>query len=274
MKSTIKNSVWGFIAANRRSAPIEFVRRASRFFENAWHNESTDQKRNGELFVLDRLRGAGMRIVVDAGANRGEWSWAALESWPACQVHAFEVAPRTYESLAAALAPRFGERFLPRCEGLSQSVGTATMYYHPEDDRLTSDMVRHRGDAVPFEARLTSLDDFCDRQSIEKIDFLKIDVEGAEYKVMQGARRLIGQRAISCIQFEYGAFSIQTRILLRDYFDLLQDGYFIGKIFPNYVDFGDYDWRSENFRFSNYLCVSRDRPDLVALVNGTVPAVR
>jgi FkbM family methyltransferase len=47
-----------------------------------------------------------------------------------------------------------------------------------------------------------SLDDYCADQSIEIIDFLKIDVEGAELDVLYGASRLLTDRHIRCIQIE------------------------------------------------------------------------
>jgi hypothetical protein len=39
-------------------------------------------------------------------------------------------------------------------------------------------------------------------------------------------------------------------------------------LFPEHVEFADYDWRRNNARFSNYLAVARDRPDLQAMARG------
>lgn len=75
-------------------------------------------------------------------------------------------------------------------------------------------------------------------------------------------------RAIRMIQFEYGAFSIDTRVLLQDYYRLLGVDYVMGKVFPGHVEFKDYDWRDETFQFSNYLCVRREESSLVALAAG------
>jgi len=47
-----------------------------------------------------------------------------------------------------------------------------------------------------------TLEEFCNLQSIEKIDFLKIDVEGAESEVFKGCRRLLKEHAIKYIAFE------------------------------------------------------------------------
>jgi hypothetical protein len=120
---------------------------------------------------------------------------------------------------------------------------------------------------LPFEARLITGDAWCDAHGIGEIDFLKIDVEGAEFRVIDGFSRRIAAGKIHCIQFEYGPFSIQTRFLLRDYYALLAEHYWIGKVYPNYVDFSDYHWQLETLRFCNYCCVLRTRPDLRDLLS-------
>lgn len=246
------------------------MHRAAALFESAWHNEGVDFSSNGEKVVLERLKSADLRLVVDAGANVGDWTSAALQFWPNCRVHAFEVAPRTFELLSAAFrASPLRTRVELHDVGLSDEPGSQTMYYFPGHDELTCDIPRHESyAAVPFEAHLTTLDAFCAERGIEAIDYLKIDVEGAEHRVLNGARTLLEAGKITCVQFEYGAFSIQTRFLLKDYFDLLSGRFFIGKIFPDRVTFGDYDWTAEDFRFSNYLCVSKNRPDLKQLLQG------
>jgi hypothetical protein len=119
---------------------------------------------------------------------------------------------------------------------------------------------------VQFDAQLVTLDAYCTLNHIAKVDFVKIDVEGAEYRVLKGFGEHLRRQAVQCVQFEYGAFSTQTRFLLSDYYSLLSQAYWIGKIFPTYVDFRDYDWSMDDFRFSNYCCVLKSRPDLRALL--------
>lgn len=265
MKATLAS----YIARHRRSASVRHLHRLASWFDRAWHNENTDGDRNGEYRVLRRLAPAGFSLAVDAGANVGEWSQTALALWPSCRVHAFEIAPRTCEVLRTRMGTAHGDRFTAHRVGLYDAPGTTTMYYFPDDPRLTADMPRHPDRAVTtFEGRLTTLDAFAAEHGIDHVGYLKIDVEGAEHRVLAGARDLLRRRAISCIQFEYGAFSIQTRFLLHDYFHLLSDAYEIGKIYPDHVAFGAYDWRMEDFRFSNYLCILRGRQDLIDLVRG------
>lgn len=277
-----KRAIHYAIARHRGRPFIKALHGAASFFETAWHNEGVDFDNNGEKFVLERLAAAQFRLAVDVGAHYGRWTRSALQFWPHCHVHAFEVAPETFKLLERGLSSqRQGGRAELHDVGLSDRVGRQTMYYVPGAPDLTSDRPRHDGSviltagtppqdrrikSVPFDARLTTLDSFCRERGIEAIDFLKVDVEGAEHLVLKGARDLLQAGRIACVQFEYGAFSIDTRFLLRDYFALLSDHYVIGKIFPNNVAFQDYDWRADDFRFSNYLCISRSRSDLRQLL--------
>jgi FkbM family methyltransferase len=256
------------IARNRRSTVMMALHKAASFIESAWNNEGSSFDVNGERFVIERLAPAGFQRAFDVGANTGHWSHAALTVWPHCHVHAFEVAPATHQELATSSAfAAYSGRATFHDFGLSDTAGSLQMYYFPGHSELTSVNLRHEQHvAIPFDARLTTLDVFCRDQNIESIDFLKIDVEGTEHRVLKGGRALLEAQKVACIQFEYGAFSIGSHFLLKDFFDLLSSHYFIGKIFPNYVAFGDYDWRDENFRFSNYLCIAKTRPDLRALI--------
>lgn len=49
-----------------------------------------------------------------------------------------------------------------------------------------------------------TLDNLTSDLNLERIDYLKIDTEGAEYKILCGAKKLLTENKISFIQFEYG----------------------------------------------------------------------
>jgi hypothetical protein len=49
------------------------------------------------------------------------------------------------------------------------------------------------------------VDGFCRRNTIERIDLLKIDTEGAEHQVLLGARQMLRRKKIGCCVFEFGA---------------------------------------------------------------------
>lgn len=256
------------IAVHRRSGPVKYLHRVASFVESAYSNEGSNFEFDGERAVLQKLRPADFRIAIDAGANFGDWSAEALTAWPGCEIHAFEVAPQTFERLTDRFrSSAHSKRIALNCFGVSDKSGTSEMYYYPDHPEQTCDTHRHPKDrAERFETQLITGDEYCDSRRIDAVDFLKIDVEGAEFRVIQGLSRRLAAQKIHCLQFEYGAFSTQTKFLLGDYYSLLAQSYWIGKIFPSYVDFRDYHWTMDNFRFCNYCCVSKLRPDLRKLL--------
>lgn len=250
----------GLIGTYRQSAVIRRLHSVAAFIESAYENDGTSLE-EGERQLIARLRGSDIRSVMDVGAHLGEWSALALRAWPACHVHAIEVAPETCDQLRQRFAEN-GRLTINQC-GLSDHIGTETLYYFPDHPELTCDHRRHPGYvAHPFVASIVTGDAYCDRHGIETIDLLKIDVEGAELRVLRGFERRLHADAIACLTFEYGAFGIDTRTLLRDFYDLLGERYWIGKVYRATVDFRDYDWRHERFAFATFCAVSRHRPDL------------
>src|SRR5437867_464786 len=78
-------------------------------------------------------------------------------------------------------------------------------------------------------------------QGIDRVDLLKMDVEGAEHLVLAGLAQTLGARRVRFVQFEYGRVNILTKFLLHDFYELFRRyGYVVGKIFPDFVDFRAY----------------------------------
>jgi FkbM family methyltransferase len=256
------------IGAHRRSPVVRSLHGLASFLESAYANEDTPFHSNGERVLLRKLAPARCRTVFDVGANVGNWSAEALAVWPDCSVHAFEVAPQTFDRLSERFQLSANRRrVILNCFGLSDENGSRQMFYYPDHPEITAPSPWHgTAQAISFDAQLSTGDTYCQTHAVDTIDFLKIDVEGAEYRVLKGFAERLAAQKVHCLQFEYGAFATQTKILLGDYYNFLSQGYWIGKIYPTYVEFRDYHWTMEDFRFSNYCCVSRLRPDLHALL--------
>jgi hypothetical protein len=105
------------------------------------------------------------------------------------------------------------------------------------------------------EIELRTLDSYCHEHNIAQIDFLKLDVEGHELRVMEGASQMFHRHAIQMIQFEYGGCNIDSGVFLKDifnYFQPLQYRFF--KIYPDHLKYiPEYDQRYENFQYQNWL---------------------
>lgn len=105
---------------------------------------------------------------------------------------------------------------------------------------------------------LETLDEFCGNNAIDKIDFLKIDVEGHELFVLQGGLNMLGSKKIRFIQFEFGPFHVYSKTFFKDFWDLLSPGYVIFRIVSDGLyEIKIYSENLEIFRTSNFLAELR-----------------
>lgn len=223
-------------------------------------NLNYDFYRNGEYAVLRKLANIqGFSTILDVGANRGDWSFIASELFPQATIHSFEIVPQTFSDLVENCGHR--ENIACHNIGLSDIEGTTTVFYSPDKSGLATCVPGfserfHKYEPQKVEAKVSTGDIFCADKRIETIDFLKIDVEGYDHRVLKGFEGMLKRGQIKIIQFEYGYISIETHFLLKDFYDYLEAFEMrIGKIYPSYVDLGEYRYSDENFYGPNYLAV-------------------
>ena len=119
----------------------------------------------------------------------------------------------------------------------------------------------HRWAGERIDCAVMRGDEFLTREGISRVDFLKLDVEGAEHLVLEGLEGALREGKVRFVQFEYGRVNILTRFLLRDFYELFRSyGYVVGKIYPDHVDFRDYDLGDEDFLGPNYLACQAGDP--------------
>ncbi|CAN5721232.1 hypothetical protein BH10BAC3_BH10BAC3_33890 [soil metagenome] len=79
--------------------------------------------------------------------------------------------------------------------GLSDTNGRLLFFFEETDAGEQSSFVVsiYHTDYEVHSAPVTTLDSYCAEKEIERIDFLKIDCEGFDYKVLLGAKELLTQ---------------------------------------------------------------------------------
>lgn len=162
-----------------------------------------------DMARLNAAWGRSIAVLFDVGANVGQFAGEARQALPDTRIYSFEPHPRSFEKL---LTLKTDKLMFPNCLALSDSTGDATFYeYASEGDGS------HINSLVPnarFPARFgykgqeitvrsSTLDRFCAGQSIGRIDFLKVDVEGAELAVLKGAADMLSQGRISAVYLEF-----------------------------------------------------------------------
>lgn len=222
--------------------------------------------RSGELGVLDLIAGrvrADVRMVIfDVGANTGNYAAeVAARLGNRIRLHCFEPSPTAYARLAERLGGRDGISL--HDFGLGDCEEIVPLYADTEGSELASTYPRrleHLGVVMTAreEARLRTLDRFCEEERIAHIGLLKLDVEGNELRVLQGGRHMIESGSIDHIQFEFGGTNIDSRTYLKDYFDLLGSRYEIYRILVDgLAPIPVYREGYEIFETTNYLAIAR-----------------
>ena len=225
---------------------------------------------NGENWLWGRLASLSMDCVFDVGANVGDWSIGAYKKLKTKKIYAFEPIPDTYELLTKNIG---NHEVFPQQIALSDFTGELELNFSVEKSYLSSSVSNAENSS--FKKTICKVqrgDDFCEIFQVDIIDFLKVDTEGNDFKVLKGFEEKLKKRKIRLLQFEYGPFSIVSKDLLKDFYDLLyQYGYVIGKIYPNHIDLREFHVHSENFILSNYIAFSADDDEMrKLLVNDTI----
>lgn len=145
-------------------------------------------------------------VVIDVGANIGQYTLIAAQlAGPSGRVFAFE--PDSVS--AAALWRSIGRNdFGGRVELLRFAVAgrSGEARFKVQSDGTRSRLCpQGKGSCDLSETtsvRTLALDDFVDERGLDRLDFLKIDVEGADLDVLRGAERAI-RRLRPALMVEY-----------------------------------------------------------------------
>ena len=230
----------------------------------------------GEYWLLNRLAKSEIKTVVDVGANVSIYGYDRLPK----QVRyiGFEPNPETFALLQKQKYP---ERVQLHQLAVGASEKTIKLYDFADDAVLkltqptatlasTSKAVIeqfHHQKAKAYDVKQIALDDFLKKQKVASIDLLKIDVEGYELAVLQGAKQLIAKQMISLIQFEFNEMHVYHRVFFKDFIDLLPN-YTLYRLGPNgLLPLPAYrPLTHEIFAFQNILAISHKHLDKWLLV--------
>jgi FkbM family methyltransferase len=129
-------------------------------------------------------------VVFDVGANVGAYCVPIAKAFPDAKVFAFEPIELNAALIQVSLLVNRlrGVRIVRQC--VSDTSGVVE--FSLAADSAYSSMVdtRRKSEVEKFQCAATSLDDFCAGEQCGIPDVMKIDVEGAELKVLQGAANL------------------------------------------------------------------------------------
>jgi FkbM family methyltransferase len=145
------------------------------------------------LTDLVRDHGEAPACLVDIGGNVGFYSIGLKACFPNLLIHAYEPIPATAEQFAANCRLNHTPDIHLHRYGLSDEAGEATFYVHPRLCVAASQRnILEDAESVPLKCALKRLDDEA-ALIAQPIDFIKCDIEGAEFFAFKGAQKVLAE---------------------------------------------------------------------------------
>ncbi len=191
--TTIKQYYWRLLNAwNRRRHPVSTDYSPHPFLDGIERNLPPDRSN---------------LVFVDGGAHDGQMARRFLKRFPGLQIHAFEPNVDLFPRLQANLDGVPGEQYRLALAGKSQTLKmfindspmTSSVLPRNQNSEQYFDAVTKIKDVRELEA--TSLDDWFDQANLDRIDIIKLDLQGYELEALKGARRIL-ERGVACIYLE------------------------------------------------------------------------
>ena len=147
-----------------------------------------------EFAFIDSFLKPGM-VFLDIGANEGLFSvFASRRVGPTGKLIAFEPSHRELERLRANLSLNKTCNVQVEAFALAEASGTAELRiceYGHEGQNTLGDFAHDVHQSGTQMVQVGTLDEYLDEHPADRLDFIKMDVEGAEQKVLEGARKTI-----------------------------------------------------------------------------------
>jgi FkbM family methyltransferase len=202
-------------------------------------------------------------VVLDVGANYGEWAERVLAARGDVKLYLFE----PQQACQALMSEAVRKKTTLVQAAVGETEGQMILYCTPgEPNGLASLHVRKDFPDVQFDpmnVQVITLDGFIAQHGIKSVDFMKMDIEGHELFALRGAAAALRSGVIKALSFEFGLNNVNSRTFFQDYWELLTSaGYELHRILPSgrTASVRRYEATAEHFRgVSNYLATLRTR---------------
>ena len=135
----------------------------------------------------------------DLGANMGFCSFGLAPDCPDMSYHLFEANPHLINLLKRSVELHPHQKFILNHACISDRAGTTRFQLEPNQSGQSHVSTQ---DGSGIEVSNLTLDDYCEEQSADSVDFAKIDLEGHELPALQGWRKCLSEHRVKAIYIE------------------------------------------------------------------------
>lgn len=147
-------------------------------------------------------------VVIDVGANIGYYTLlAARRVGPTGHVYAFEPEPEAFALLQRNVQLNGYDNVTPVPKALGRENGRLQLYL-AKKNRGDHRVYDPTGRRPSIDVDVITLDAYLVEQSVERVDFLKVDTQGAECSILDGARHTIAKHPEMAVVMELTPHSL------------------------------------------------------------------
>ena len=170
---------------------------------------------SGREYDSERIRFEPQDVILDLGANIGIFAIRYGKEFPTVPIHCFEPNPKVYKRLVRNLEANGLINAVAVNAAAAECAGMRPFFI----GRSTVAGSLIEGGALPpaFYIEVIDLDTYCKAHSITSIGLLKIDVEGAEVAVLEGAQCALKSAKYVIIECHSPALESSVRTIMAGY---------------------------------------------------------
>jgi len=191
-----------------------------------------DVHNSGEKSILEFLISNFQEpyYIFDVGSNKGQYLELAIHTLKSrkYEIHCFEPSKYTFDCLLQKAQAHLSSTIYFNNIALGDKSGELNLYYDQAGSGGASFTKRNLGHFdMNFNqseiVKTSTLDEYCMNCKINRINLLKLDVEGHELDVLRGASEMLRNDKVDMITFEFGGCNIDTKTFFQNYYYLFKD---------------------------------------------------